>query len=249
MERIQLKAFRAPDEPALTAKFIKEHVRVLGDHGIPQVVAPDTAWAEDPDCYVIVALHPALGMVGGVRLQMDAGEGKLPMEKSIAPLDPKVHEELAALRQRGNGEVCGLWNASRFANKGLVTLLGMAVTALATEADARTLTCFIAHYTKRYAVRHGFSPMLPLGTRGEFAYPMAGITSIAMVNPDVVLLPYACLEHRKRICSLRLTPDQTRVECPAGVEIEVRYSLQVRPRVLSIPQSTDSGDQQVRLSA
>jgi hypothetical protein len=225
MDTIKLKAFHAPDEPALCEEFLREHTQVLADFGIPQTVAPDNSWTQDPHCFVIVALHDELGMVGGIRLQMDRPNKSLPMEKTIENLDPRIREELLKLRVQGNGEVCGLWNANRYANKGVPILLSLAVTAIATQAESRCMVCFVAHYTKKHPSRNGFVTMTEVGDQGSFDYPIPRIRSIAMVNPDTVLLPHATYEQRQLIYSLRLRPQQTRVECPSGVEMHVEYDL------------------------
>ncbi len=159
MDLIKLKAFRAPDEPALCQEFLQEHTQVLADFGIPQTVAPDISWTSDPHCFVIVALHKDLGMVGGIRLQLDKPGKPLPMEHTIEKMDPRIKRELAALRDHGNGEVCGLWNANRYANKGVPILLSLAVTAIATQAEAQRMVCFVAHYTKKHPSRNGFVTM------------------------------------------------------------------------------------------
>jgi len=174
---------------------------------------------------VIVALHKDLGMVGGIRLQLDKPGKPLPMEHTIAKMDPRIKWELAALRDHGNGEVCGLWNANRYANKGVPILLSLAVTAIATQAEAQRMVCFVAHYTKKHPSRNGFVTMTQVGDQGSFDYPIPRIKSIAMVNPDTVLLPHATFEQRQQIYSLRLRPQQTRVECPSGTELLVEYDL------------------------
>lgn len=227
MDNILIKAFRAPDEPALCDEFIAEHRKVLADFGIPEVVAKDNEWRHDPHCYVIAALHAELGMVGGLRLQMDDGSKGLPMEHSICPLDPRIKETLAELRVHGNGEVCGLWSANRYANKGVAGLISTAVTAISTLVNAGRMVCFVAHYTRKYPARNGFIDLESVGSKGMFEYPTPRIRSIAMVNPDTLLLPHCDKEQRNALYSLRLRPLQTRIESPASVPMEVRYDLRV----------------------
>ncbi len=225
IDRITLKAFRAPDEPALCDEFIREHEQVLSDFGIPLTVKPDNSWVNDPECYVIVALHAELGMVGGIKLQMDNGKRKLPMLEAVEKMDPRIADELAQLRVNGNGEVCGLWNANRYANRGVPILLSLAVTAIATQAEARHMVCFVAHYTKKHPSKNGFIVMENIGEKGSFDYPVPRIKSICMVNPDTVLLPHASLDQRQRIFSLRLRPQLERIENPSGTELLVQYDL------------------------
>ena len=234
MEKISLKAFRAPDEPALCQEFLREHRRVLEDFGITNVSTNTDRWMSDPNAWIIVALHPTLGMVGGIRLQMAGENVPLPMEDAIAKLDPRVREELETLRESGNGEVCSLWNANRYGNMGIPVLLSQAVTAMASMVGARRMVCLVAHYTQRHPRRNGFLTMEGVGEKGCFSYPIPSIRAIAMVNNDTIVLPDATPEQRHLIYSIRLRPCQVRVETPGRMPIEVRYDMQLQRGVVDM---------------
>lgn len=229
---ITLKAFKAPTEPALCAEFIAEHRKVLSDFGIPQVVTPDDSWQHDPNCHVIVALHHELGMVGGIKLQMAEHGKPLPMAKSIEKMDPSVHDKIEPFVNEGLGEVCGLWNANRFSSKGIPILMSTAVTAIATLAGAKRMCCFVAHYTQKHPKTNGFTVMEELGENGSFNYPTARIRSIAMLNPDTLMLPHAAPEQRQRIFSLRMRPYQRKTEQPAGALLDVDYRIRIDPKLI-----------------
>jgi hypothetical protein len=231
-ERITLKAFRAPDEPELCAEFLLEHRKVLEDFGITNVTTNNDVWMHDPDCYVIVAQHEILGMVGGIRLKLDHPDSPLPMAEAIRKLDPKVDEALAELQPHGNGEVCGLWNAHRYNGKGIPVLLSQAVTALAVSAGARKMVCFVAHYTQKHPARNGFVVMDTIGDNGFFPnYPIPRIIAIAMVNPDTMLLEHANAAQRQLIYSLRLRPEQVRTETPGSTPLEITYRMRLNSNV------------------
>jgi hypothetical protein len=227
MESLTVKAFRAPSEPALCDEFISEHHRVLSEFGIPEGVAKDNSWRHDPFCYVIVAIHPELGMVGGLRLQLDSGKKPLPMEEAINAMDARIIPELKNLREYGNGEVCGLWSANRYPNKGVAALISTAVTAISALVDAGRMVCFVASYTRKYPARNGFIELASVGENGTFQYPTARIRSMAMVNPDTLLLPHCDKDQRNALYSLRLRPLQTRIETPASAPVEVHFDLRV----------------------
>ncbi|MBK9273283.1 MAG: hypothetical protein IPM49_01925 [Flavobacteriales bacterium] len=225
-DQLDLIAYSAPDRPDLNDEFIRQHELVLTEVGIPLVIKSDTRWTRDPQCYVIVAVHPTLGMVGGIRLQMDHGEeGRLPMMAAIAGREPRIVTVLERLRAEGNGEVCGLWSASRYANKGVTVLLSKAVTAIAPQVGARRMVCFVGNHTRRHPERNGFIAMAEVGELGEFDYPTPEFRSIAMLNPDTILLPCTTMDQRQSIFSLRLRPDQVRVENPGRTTIQVHYQL------------------------
>lgn len=249
IDRITLKAFRAPDEPELCAEFVREHRRVLEDFGIAHVTTNNDRWTRDMHCYVIVAMHERLGMVGGIRLEMAKDDLPLPMELALMPLDPSVHDELQALKPFGNGEVCGLWNANRYANKGVPLLLSHAVTALSVRAGARRMVCLVAHYTKKHPARNGFHVMETIGNKGEFSYPIPSITAVAMVNPDTMLLEHATEEQRRLIYSLRLRPRQVRVEQPGNALLEVDYDLMLRGSLIDMHSYQQIHEERLRNTA
>ncbi len=228
MDHIDLIAFRAPERPDLCEEFAREHHQVLVDFGITKVEPRTKAWVHDRDCIVIVALHPALGMVGGIRLQRSHEGTPLPIEASLLNLAPAIADEIAALRPHGVGEVCGLWNAARFARHGIPVLLSHAITTVSLPAGMKRMVCLVAHYTEKHPRTNGFIRMAGIGQGGTFPkYPIETHTAVAMVNPDTVLLPHAAEKQRQLIFSLRLRPDQVRHMEPAGHALEVRYSLRL----------------------
>ncbi|MCB0795683.1 MAG: hypothetical protein KDB88_13190 [Flavobacteriales bacterium] len=234
MDKITIKAFQAPSEPALCEEFLREHRKVLQDFGIEHISTNTEDWMTDPNAYIIVALHDKLGMVGGIRLQIAAPDRQLPMSLAISKMDERVNDELAVLNPHGNGEVCSLWNANRYANMGIPVILSTCVTAMSTMVNARTMVCLVAHYTQRYPRRNGFLVMEGVGDKGTFIYPIPSITAIAMVNPDTLTLPYASDEQRHVIYSIRLRPQQVRIERPGKAEIEVHYDMRVQNDFLSL---------------
>lgn len=232
MDQITLKAFLAPDEPELCQEFLKEHRMVLADFGISNVTTNNEAWMHDPGCYVIVAQHATMGMVGGIRLQLDHPGSPLPMAEAIRKRDPRIDEALAEIQPYGNGEVCGLWNAHRCNGKGIPVLLSQAVTAISVAAGARKMVCFVAHYTQKHPARNGFVVMDQIGDHGYFPkYPIDRIIAIAMINPDTVLLEHASLAQRQLIYSLRLRPEQIRVEQPGSFPMEVTYQMRLTSNI------------------
>jgi hypothetical protein len=232
VDRITLQAFCAPDEPGLCAEFLREHRNVLTDFGVNEIVATENPWVNDPNCYVIVALHAEHGMVGGIRLQLASTGVKLPMTEIIEKTHPSVNDAMAELLPWGNGEVCGLWAAHRYLGKGVPTLLSKAVTTISVAAGARRMVCFVAHYTQKYPAKNGFIVMDNVGDHGFFpSYPIPRITTIAMVNPDTLLLEYASHEQRQSIYSLRLRPEQTRIELYGDCALEVEYKMRISANV------------------
>jgi hypothetical protein len=225
METITIKAFRAVDDRVRCARYLIEHIRVLEDIGVASALKPDISWCTDPDVVVIVAEHPRLGMVAGIRLHKAKAGHVLPMERSLRDLDPTIAERLAELMPSGNGEIAGLRNAHRFAGRGVPMLLMEAVVSIANQLALSSLVTFIAEYVAPYARKCGFVLMEDLRNGGDFIYPVPSIRTHAMVLPDMLTLSASKPEDRQRILSLRLRPSQVRDEQPKKVEIEVTYEL------------------------
>jgi hypothetical protein len=204
-----------------------EHIRVLSDIGVTSVVKPGIEWCSDPDVVVVVAEHDQLGMVGGFRIQMDKQGSQLPMEKALTPLDARICDELSDLRRNGNGELTALWNAHRFAGKGVPFLLMSTLVAAASQLPLKHLTILVSNYMGPYAIRNGFKPFNGIGIEGKFTYPIPGYESYAMVLKDISLLEHLSLDDRHRIISLRIRPVQTRVEQPRSAQLEVNYDLRL----------------------
>jgi hypothetical protein len=204
-----------------------EHIRVLSDIGVTSVVKPGIEWCSDPDVLVVVAEHEQLGMVGGFRIQLDKPGIMLPMEKALVSIDPRICDELSRLRMNGNGELTALWNAHRFAGKGVPFLLMSTLVATAIQLPLDHLTILVSNYMESYASRNGFKAFRTIGAEGKFNYPIPGFESYAMVLEDVRLLEHLSLEDRHRIISLRIRPVQTRAEQPRSAMLEVHYDLQL----------------------
>ena len=249
MLKLTLKAFRAPEEPELCQEFVRQHRKVLEDFGISNVTTNNEHWLDDPNAIIIVALNEEFGMMGGIRLQL-ATEGRvLPMEEAIAKLDPQVKQALEELRPHGNGEVCSLWNANEFRHLGIPILLSQAVTAISVQVGAGRMVCLVAHYTKKHPSRNGFVVMEELGDQGTFAYPVPGITAIAMVNPNTSLLEHATPDHRQVLYSLRLRPEQVRVETPLSTPMEVHYRMRLESGLFDLQAYRDIEADRLRFSA
>ncbi|MBL0046116.1 MAG: hypothetical protein IPP33_17505 [Flavobacteriales bacterium] len=227
MDELWIRVFRPVDDPVTAVEYLHEHQKVLEDIGVSPVLAGQNHWMEDPSVQLLVAFHTKLGMVAGIRVQPSHPERPLPMETAIIGMDSGIHDAMRFLSVRGTAEICGLWNAHRFAGKGLPNLLSLAAVSLANQLNLNTMVCFVAHYTVRHARKTGFVPLESVGMNGEFIYPIPTIRSTAMLIPDTISLASAPSVYRSSMLSLRTRPLQTRLESPSGIDLNVRYMLQL----------------------
>ena len=228
MDTLKFIAFKATDEPELCDEFLREHRKVLEDFGISNVTTNTVTWTTDPDTYVIVAISKEQGMVGGIRVEVDREGKNLPIKEALIKLDPKIQMTLEQLRFAGNAEVCGLWNANRYASHGLPTLLSFAAVSLANQIGLKSMVCLVAHYTLRHALKAGFTIMEHLGAGGTFTYPIPSIKAIAMVIPDVITLDAATEPFRNQLISLRIRPEREVIEILNGKPTRLCYHLRMQ---------------------
>lgn len=233
MEKLSIRAFRAVDEPETCEEFRREHRRVLEDFGITNVTTNTDTWCSDPDTVVIIAQTDDGRMVGGIRVEV-RGERELPITAALRKHDPRIDQVVERLGEHGTAEVCGLWNANRFNSRGLPNLLSMAAVSIANQLQIRTMVCLVAHYTVRHALRAGFTMIEEVGDGGTFTYPIPSIKALAMVIPDVRSMDTAIAPNRRNIMSLRIRPEQVRIEKPGEVDLEVRYQLLFDRSVLAL---------------
>lgn len=234
METLTIKAFRATEDPGSCMAFLKGHRKVLEDFGISNVTTNTEQWTNDPDTYVLIALSSRNGLVGGVRVEVGKRERKLPMEDALFKLDPEIRTVLDGLVPAGTGEVCGLWNANTYSAKGLPTILAFAAVSLANQIGLQSMVCLVAHYTLRHALKVGFTVMEELGDGGTFSYPIPSIKAIAMVMPDAIGLNSTMPPFRQQLLSLRLRPEQQRIQVLGGEVTTLDYQLCLNGRMIDL---------------
>lgn len=225
MERLTVRAFKAVDDPTSCAMFLAQHRSVLEAFGIPNVSTNNDDWCNDPDTYVIVAESSERGMVGGIRVEVSWGSRSLPINEAIRGFDRRIDDQIESLSEHGVGEVCGLWNAQCYNSRGLPLMLSFAAVSLANQIGIRSMTCLVAHYTLRHALKVGFSIMENVGEGGTFTYPIPSIKAIAMVIPNVIAMDAASPMNRLQILSLRIRPEQVIVEVQGSEVVEIDYKL------------------------
>jgi hypothetical protein len=230
-------------------QYAKEHGQVLLDAGVLESFDQDHSWCMDEDCIVVVAEHPELGMVGGCRMQLSSTGTQLPFEVHLKKYDDKLKEKTSALVNTNSAELCGLWVAQRFAGHGLPWYLTASAMAITIQLPVDSVFCFAAEYSMDYACRNGFIRFRDVGDQGCFPFPTPDIKSYLLVNPEPISLQFALQEERQRLVSLRLSPNQMRLEQLKGRPFEVYYSLKIHNKVIPIhPQQLDAVDLK-RLSA
>lgn len=225
-DRISIRAFRAPENHRDCDEFIIEHNRILEDFGIGHVTTNNSDWKDDPNVIVITIREEKLGLVGGMRIHCKYGrKAVLPLQDALAMQEPTINSYADDLAKEGVAELCALWNASRFAGRGLPYVLGITGLALMPQLNLKHTVGLVAKYTLRYARSVGFLINESMGDGGVFDYPRPGFWGIVIHCDDEQLVQNAHLRWRQRIMSLRAYPVQSHTEMTASARLHADYDL------------------------
>lgn len=222
---LNVRAFRAPDEPHTCRLFVEGHRRALQNFGIRKLTSLNDVWKNNPDCVVVVAETPDGRLLGGIRFEKSTGRFALPVEAAVGDLDRRVVDLVRRHRGRGGiGEICGLWVSSDIKGGGLGTALIRYVVANFEEAGFELLAGFSSPHMLPFFEKIGWQAETGVGRNGFFEYPSPGIFSKVVHFNRKRDLAQCDPAERQKIAALRHTERlQERIETASGQTIAVRY--------------------------
>lgn len=224
---LRLRAFKAVDDPASCAKFLKGHGDILTSIGVNKVTSSEARWTQNEGTYVLVVEDTeTLEVMGGARVDTTFGNTPLPIEDATGYMDPKIYEWVKAKSENGAGEICGLWNSRKVAGMGFGSLfLTRAAVAICPAIKVRSLFALCAPYTVATAEQFGYATIKEVGNEGTFYYPKLDLLATAMLLEDSVSIDLAEELEKERITSLRSDPHQRFTEKMRRREVEIQYQL------------------------
>lgn len=224
---LQLRAFRAIEEPDTCQKYIDGHRSVLKDYGVSNITSAVPTQLGNENVFLVVAEDLDNNTVeGGIRVQIADGKLPLPIETAIGDMDTRVLETVEKFRKDGGvGELCGLWNSKAVAGKGISMILTRASIAIINRLRFRTLVGICADYTLPMFSQVGFVVDKSMGENGEFAYPNPNYVTRVLGILNAETLETAQPYDKERMLSLREDLDQTRMEQGPKGEFEIHYRL------------------------
>lgn len=227
---IQIRTFRAPDDPEACEKFIVGHRKLLEIFGISKITSNRQDWVDDDNTIVILVEDKETKIVyGGARLQIVTGKYSLPIEIALGRYDPKIYEMVQQDHLSGGTcELCGLWNSREVAGMGIGSFILSRVGAvIAAQLPIKSIFVLCAPITVRMGKRVGAVVEKSLGNEGLFYYPKDDLIATAMRLRDVYDLSHADVAEKEKILSLRDNHHQLQSERgPKGV-FEVEYNLTI----------------------
>lgn len=226
-DKIRIRAFRACDDIASSARFHQGHTDVVASYGV-KITSANPIWIEDPNCFVImIESLDGNQAYGGSRIQISSEQKYLPIESAIGYIEPRIHDVVQSLRHEGVAEICGLWNSSAVAGMGIGSLYSIRCAfATAGFLEIKHMFAFCSPYTYRMANRFGFLKDETFGDKGAIPYPNEKLISMVTYQSDVKAMLHASEEERNIIQNLRKTPVQLSKEKTSDSQtIEVHYRL------------------------
>lgn len=226
-DKIRIRAFRACDDIASSARFHQGHSEVLSSYGL-KLTSADPVWIEDPNCYVIlIESLDGSQAYGGSRIQISTQQTQLPIETAIGYLEPRVYDVVKNLREEGVAEICGLWNSAVVAGMGIGSTFSIRCAfAVAGFLNIKSMFALCSPYTYRMAGSFGFAKMVELGNEGVLPYPSEKQVAIVTFQDDVKAMNGASDLERTFIFNLRTNPSQiTAEDVGKNGPIEVHYHL------------------------
>lgn len=227
---IQIRTFKAPDDPEACDKFIVGHRKLLEIFGISKITSNRQDWVDDEQTIVILVEDKDTRTVyGGARVQMVSNQFSLPIETAIGKYDERIYEMIQQDQLRGGTcEICGLWNSREVAGMGIGSyILSRVGVAITTQLPVVSLFVLCAPITVKMGLRLGCTVERELGNDGLFYYPKDDLIATVMRLKDINDLTLATDLERDKILSLRQDPHQLVVERGPKGSFEVEYNLAI----------------------
>lgn len=227
---IQIRTFRAPDDPEACEKFIVGHKKLLEIFGITKITSNRQEWVDDYNTNVILVEDQETKIVyGGARLQVVTGEYSLPIEDALGKYDDGIYEMVREDQfSGGTCELCGLWNSREVAGMGIGSyILSRVGAAIASQLDLKSIFVLCAPITVKMGKRVGAVVEESLGNKGLFYYPKDDLIATAMRLRNIYDLSTADPTEKEKIISLRGNPHQYIMERGPRGTFEVEYNLAI----------------------
>jgi hypothetical protein len=233
ISEIQIRAFRATDDPETCRKFIAGHRKVLSIYGIENITTNTDDWMFNRSIFVIVVeTLDGEKLYGGARIQVSDGIHPLPIEEATGKMDPRIYDIVRKYAENGAGELSGLWNSREVAGFGIGSLFPSRVAlALASQIGIKTMFSLCSPTTVRFKDWIGGKLMEDIGQKGTFYYPKIDLIATALYSDDLIDLTMAHPREKEKIFYLRAHPEHVaREKSPfKNHYVQITYKLKLPP--------------------
>ncbi len=233
ISEIQIRAFRAIDDPETCRKFIAGHRKVLSIYGIENITTNTDDWMFNPSIFVIVVeTLDGEKLYGGARIQAADGIHQLPIEEATGKMDPRIYGIVRKYAENGAAELSGLWNSREVAGFGIGSLFPSRVAiALANQIGINAMFSLCSPTTVRFKDWIGGNLMVNIGKEGTFYYPKIDLIATALYSDDLINLTAAHPREKEKIFYLRAHPEHVaREKSPfKNHYVQIHYKLKLPP--------------------
>ena len=233
VSEIQIRAFRAINDPETCHKFIAGHRKVLSIYGIENITTNTDDWMFNPSIFVIVVeTLDREKLYGGARIQAADGIHPLPIEEATGKMDPAIYEIVRQHARNGAAELSGLWNSREVAGFGIGSLFPSRVAiALSNQIGINTMFSLCSPTTVRFKDWIGGELLSKVGNSGTFYYPKIDLIATALFSDDLINLSLAHPREKEKIFFLRAHPEHTaREKSPfKNHYVSIQYKLKLPP--------------------
>jgi hypothetical protein len=224
---IQIRAFKATDEPEACLQFLEGHRKVLEEFNLSNITTNTPLWIHHEGTFVVIAEYQGI-IIGGVRMQIADGVFPLPVEDAVAHFDNKIYGLIAdKINDGGACELCGLWNARILPpNLGLTIMMSIAAVSLSTKLQTKNIFSICAGYTLLPAMKMGMIVQKSVGNNGEFVYPNSKFKArVLCMNGNT--LETTNPEYRDKLLLLRNNPSLATSIMLDNKEMIINYDLKL----------------------
>lgn len=224
---LKIFAFRAIEEPELCKKYLEGHVKVLTDFGIVNITSNNEKWIHNPNIYCLGLINEFDELLGGIRIQIADGIHPLPVEEAIGHMDEEIYKIVEKNAINGGiGELSGLWINNRLRGLGAGIYMVRAAIASSIQLNFKTMIGICGDVTLQMFTNVGFKVEHSLGKNGTFLYPNDELIAHAVGILDAITLNNATKYDKTIMQSLRLKPQQERIETDTGKNVIINYNLE-----------------------
>jgi|GEM_PF-5651840 len=195
LEQLDLRVYRAIDEPEMALQFSDAFVEHYNSKGIDPVSSLNTSWLKNPHSYVI-ACYKDNRPVAGARLQLSNPDFDFSLTTALSSQGIDSREFITNIDRGNHAEACGLWISKQYKGLGLMQFLCGSLLSLGQRLGLDKVYAICPRHTLDSLRRLGY--VLKFNGRKvfEFNYPSKDFTSY-FVESDVRSMKYAARKERK----------------------------------------------------
>lgn len=203
---LELRIFRAVEEPELANDFFVGHHQELASKGLNGLDFVRLEWANDPNVY-IMALISGKTIVGGSRIHLYHPDFLYPFEEAVLGNAPHFVNALSQFGSLFQAEWCGLWLSSKYRGLGVAETMNRTAIAACHTFGLDIIYGICPRHTMDLFRTAGFRFLTHDDELISFPYPTEQYISY-IIQCEVKNMEFTFKKERKNIQRLINDPEQ-----------------------------------------